>query len=402
MGRGFQKVPIRRERKQQVIISRKGSKMPKLFESTAINSMRLKNRFVRSATFEGMADTDGACTPQLTNLMAELARGEVAVIITGHAYISQQGKARHGQLGVYADELIPGLAQMTDAVHKEGGKILMQIAHAGCNSSVIPAGEKAVGPSAMEMPQGCSCREMTKAEISETIEDFMQAAVRAKKSGFDGVQLHGAHGYFISQFLSPFYNKRADEYGGSLENRARVVLAVLRGIRSAVGDKFPVLIKINSDDFLEGGFTKNEMVQVAAMLEKEGIDAIEVSGGTHLSPDEYSFSRKTGVVSEDKELYFREAARLYKDKINVPLVLVGGIRSYSVAEQVVNEELADYISLCRPLIREPRLIRRWQSGDTSRAACISCNECFKPVRAAEEVYCVAEAKLRRKQAEHPF
>jgi len=376
--------------------------MLKLFESTAINSMRLKNRFVRSATFEGMADTDGACTPQLTNLMAELARGEVAVIITGHAYISQQGKVRHGQLGVYADELIPGLAQMTDAVHKEGGKILMQIAHAGCNSSVIPAGEKALGPSAMEMPQGCSCREMTKAEISETIEDFMQAAVRAKKSGFDGVQLHGAHGYFISQFLSPFYNKRADEYGGSLENRARVALAVLRGIRSAVGDKFPVLIKINSDDFLEGGFTKNEMVQVAAMLEKEGIDAIEVSGGTHLSPDEYSFSRKTGVVSEDKELYFREAARLYKDKINVPLVLVGGIRSYSVAAQVVNEELADYISLCRPLIREPHLIRRWQSGDTSRAACISCNECFKPVRAAEEVYCVAEAKLRRKQAEHPF
>ena len=373
--------------------------MSKLFESTTINGMTLKNRFVRSATFEGMADTDGACTPQLTNLMTELAKGNVGLIISGYAYVNQQGKSRRGQLAVSAEELIPGLAQMTDAVHKESGKIVMQIAHAGCNSFVIPAGEKALGPSAMEMPQGCSCREMTKAEISETIEDFVKAAVRAKKSGFDGVQLHAAHGYFLSQFLSSFYNKRTDEYGGSLENRARVVLATLRGIRSAVGDNFPVLIKINSDDFLKGGFTKNEMVQVAATLEKEGIDAIEVSGGTHLSPSEYSFSRKTGVVSTDKELYFRDAARLYKDKINVPLLLVGGIRSYDVAEQVVNEGLADYISLCRPLIREPHLIRRWQSGDTSRATCISCNECFKPARATEGVYCVAEAKLRLKQAE---
>ncbi len=373
--------------------------MSKLFESSTINSMTLKNRFVRSATFEGMADTDGACTPQLINLMTELAKGRIGLIISGYSYVSQQGKSRVGQLGVSADEFIPGLAQMTDAVHKGDGKIVMQIAHAGCNSFVIPAGEKALGPSAMEMPQGCSCREMTRAEISETIEDFVKAALRAKKSGFDGVQLHAAHGYFLNQFLSLFYNKRTDEYGGSLENRARVVLATLRGVRSAVGDNFPVLIKINSDDFLKGGFTKNEMVQVAAMLEKEGIDAIEVSGGTHLSPSAYSFSRKTGVVPPDKELYFRDAARLYKDKINIPLLLVGGIRSYSVAEQVVNEGLADYISLCRPLIREPYLIRRWQSGDISRAACISCNECFESLRAAEGVYCVAEAKLRLKQAE---
>ena len=249
----------------------------------------------------------------------------------------------------------------------------------------------------MKMPQGCQCREMTKAEISETVEDFVKAAVRAKKANFDGVQLHGAHGYLISQFLSPFYNKRADEYGGSLENRAQLVLAILRSIRSALGDKFPVLIKLNSDDFLQGGFTKREMVQVAAMMETQGIDAIEVSGGTHLSPSEYSFSRKTGIVPQDEELYFPEAARLYKNKVNVPLLLVGGIRSFSVAEQIVNEGLADYVSLCRPLIREPNLIARWKYGDTRRAACISCNECFKPARAAEGVYCVAAAKLHRKQ-----
>ena len=371
--------------------------MSKLFESTSINGMILKNRFVRSATFEGMAGNNGECTRRLIDLMAELARGDVGLIVTGYAYISRKGKARSGQLGVHTDELIPGLAKMTEAVHKGGGKIVMQIAHAGCNSFVMPSGEKALGPSAMKMPQGCQCREMTKAEISETVEDFVNAAVRAKKANFDGVQLHGAHGYLISQFLSPFYNKRADAYGGSLENRAQLVLAILRSIRSALGDKFPVLIKLNSDDFLEGGFTKREMVQVAAMMETQGIDAIEVSGGTHLSPTEYSFSRKTGIVPEDEELYFPEAARLYKNKVNVPLLLVGGIRSYSVAEQVVNEGLADYVSLCRPLIREPNLIGRWKSGDTRRAACISCNECFKPVRAAEGVYCIAAAKLHRKQ-----
>ena len=371
--------------------------MSKLFDSTSINNMNLKNRFVRSATFEGMADTDGACTPQLINLMAELAKGEVGLIITGYAYISRQGRARDRQLGVCSDDLIPSLSRMTEAVHREGGKIVMQIAHAGCTSFVIPAGGRALGPSTMEIPQGFSSREMTKAEISEAIEDFAKAAVRAKKAGFDGVQLHAAHGYLISQFLSPFYNKRKDEYGGSLENRARVVLAALRGVRSAVGESFPVLIKINSDDFLEGGFTRNEMVQVAAMLEKEGIDAIEVSGGTHLSPGEYSFSRKTGIVSEDKELYFREAAELYKDKIKVPLLLVGGIRSWGVAEQVVNEGLAGYISLCRPLIREPYLIRRWQTRDIVRATCISCNECFKPTRTGEGLYCVTEAKLRGKE-----
>ena len=261
----------------------------------------------------------------------------------------------------------------------------------------VLTGEEPMGPSILQKADGNIGREMTAKDINETIAAFKDAAIRAQKAGFDGVQVHAAHGWMLSQFLSPVFNRRTDEYGGSLENRARVVLAALRGVRSAVGENFPVLIKINSDDFLEDGFTKNEMVRVAAMLEKEGIDAIEVSGGTHISPNEYSFSRKTGIVSEDKELYFREAAELYKEKITVPLLLVGGIRSWSVAEQVVNEGLADYISLCRPLIREPHLIRRWQTGDTGRATCISCNECFKPTRTGEGVYCVTEAKIRSKQ-----
>lgn len=371
--------------------------MTKLFESTTLNGMTLKNRFVRSATFEAMADENGTCKPELTNLLAELARGEVGLIITGFTFVSLVGRSRPGQTGIHKDELVPPLTELTRAVHKEGGTIVMQIMHAGCNSFSIPEGEYALGPSPKNMPQGCECREMTKAEISETIADFVNAAVRVKASGFDGVQIHGAHGYLLSQFLSPFFNKRTDEYGGSLENRARIVLECLRGIRAAVGDDYPVLIKINSDDYLDGGLNNEDMVGLAAMLEAESIDAIEISGGTHLSPEEYLFSRKTGIVSEEKELYFARAARLYREKIKVPSMLVGGIRSYGVAKRVIDEGLADYVSICRPLIREPDLIHRWRTGDTRRAECISCNECFKPVRNAEAVYCVAEAKLRQKK-----
>ena len=373
--------------------------MSEIFESTTINGLTLKNRFVRSATFEAMADDNGICKTELVDLLAELARGDVGLIITGFTYVNLIGRSRFTQTGVHTDKLIPELTKLTTAVHQEGGKIVMQIMHAGCNSFIIPEGHYALGPSPIKMPQGCECREMTKAEISETVADFVKAAVRAKKSGFDGVQLHGAHGYLLSQFLSPFYNKRTDEYGGSLENRARIVLECLKGIRSAVGNDYPIMIKINSDDYLEGGFNKEDMVQLAAILESEGIDAIELSGGTHLSPEQYLFSRKTGIVPEEKELYFAEAAGLYKQKIKVPLMLVGGIRSYGVAERVIKEGLADYVSLCRPLIREPHLIHRWQSGDTQRAACISCNECFTPVRSGQGIYCVAEAKLRRKQDE---
>ena len=372
--------------------------MTKLFESMTLNGMTLKNRFVRSATFEAMADENGTWKPELTNLLADLASGDVGLIVTGFTYVSLVGRSRLAQTGIHRDELILPFTELTKAVHEAGGKIAMQIMHAGCNSFTVPEGEYALGPSPIKMPQGCDVRAMTKAEISETVADFISAAVRVKASGFDGVQLHGAHGYLLSQFLSPFYNKRTDEYGGSLENRARIVLECLRGIRSAVGNDYPVLIKINSDDYLDGGLDNEDMVGMAAMLETEGIDAIEISGGTHLSSEEYLFSRKTGIVSEEKELYFARAARMYREKIKVPLMLVGGIRSYSVAEWVIDEGLADYVSLCRPLIREPHLIRRWQDGDIRRATCISCNECFTPVRNAEGIYCVAEAKLRSKRS----
>nr|HPI98937.1 NADH:flavin oxidoreductase [Synergistales bacterium] len=244
-----------------------------LFESTSINGMVLKNRVVRSATWEGLANEDGSCTSRLIDMMAELAIGKVGLIITGHAYVSPEGQASVRQMGVHRDELIHDLAEMADAVHREGGKILLQLAHAGSHGASKLTGIEPLGPSLPDEKWSFACREMTLDDINGTVEAFAKAAWRAKHAGFDGVQIHAAHGYLLSQFLSPFYNKRRDLYGGSLENRARLLLDVLTEVRSVIGEDLPILVKINSDDYLPGGFTVQEMVEVSGMLEKAGADA---------------------------------------------------------------------------------------------------------------------------------
>ena len=368
--------------------------MKKLFDKIKINQTELKNRFVRSATWEGLANPDGSCNEELVELMLKLAKGQVGLIITSHAYVNQTGQAGIRQLGIYSDQLISSYIKIVEKVHREGSKIIMQIAHAGGRASAQLIKSQPFGPSSLEIKDCMMCREITKSEIFQIIEDFKNAAVRAKKAGFDGVQIHAAHGYLLSQFLSPFFNKRKDEYGGSIENRARLILEILQAIRSELGKQFAILIKINSDDFIEGGFTQSEMVEVSALLEFAGIDAVEISGGTGLKISKYSSSRVSKSDSKEDEVYYRDAAKLYKGKITVPLILVGGIRSYEMAKELIEKDLADYISLCRPLIREPDLIKRWQEDDIKRATCISCNKCFVPTRAGKGIYCVVEKSNR--------
>jgi len=360
--------------------------MSKLFETTSINNINLKNRFIRSATWEGMADKEGFCTPQLIKMMENLAKGDIGLIITGHSYVSKEGQATPWQLGAYSRELLHGLNQMTDAVHKADGKIILQLAHAGCYAAVNLTGEEAIGPSVISDKKGEICREMTKDDIQRLIDDFVKGAELAHKSGFDGIQIHAAHGYLLSQFLSPLYNKRKDQYGGNIESRSRIITEIIQAIRNSVGDKFPVLIKINSEDFIEGGFTQDDMLKLSESLEKAGIDAIELSGGM-LNARKYNPVR-AGANSEDKEVFYKDAAKKYKEKIHVPLILVGGIRSFHVAEKLVNNGITDYISMSRPFIREPHLIKRWKSGDISKASCISDNKCFKPAMEGKGICCV--------------
>jgi 2,4-dienoyl-CoA reductase-like NADH-dependent reductase (Old Yellow Enzyme family) len=367
--------------------------MAQPFEPAAIGSLQLQNRFVRSATWEGMATENGAATPELNRLMAELAKGEVGLIISGHAYVQQKGQAGPRQLGAYDDKLTPGLGDMAKAVHEAGGKIALQLAHAGCHAAVHLSGKEAVAPSPWTGKNGGAAREISPGEIETLAMDFAAAALRAKTAGFDAVQIHAAHGYLLSQFLSPHYNHRTDEFGGSLENRSRALLAVYRAVRRAVGDGFPVLVKINSQDFVEGPvFTPEEMIAVSQMLSTEGIDAVEMSGGLVDSKPRLSPVRMGKIATEEEEGYYRDTAEKFKEMVDVPLILVGGIRSLSVARKLLAEEAADFVALSRPLIREPQLIRRWRMGDERRSECKSDNLCFRPTAEGKGIYCLVEAK----------
>ena len=371
--------------------------MSKLFEPGEINGMKLANRFVRSATWEGMAADDGACTLKLIDLMVNLAKGDVGLIISSHAYVSPEGQAGPWQLGVYDDRLIPELEAMTTAVHESGGKIVMQLAHAGYFANAKLTGQTPMAPSNAEGFAKGPRKEMKADDIQGVVKAYGAAAKRAQTAGFDGVQIHSAHGYLLSQFLSPAFNQRQDEYGGDIRNRARALIEVLREVRQTVGKYYPVLVKLNCQDFIENGLQPEDSLQTGKMLVENGIDAIELSGGVliggKLSPS------RMGIKSAEKEAYFQNEARAFKKNISVPLILVGGNRSFQVAEHLVNEGVTDYISLCRPLIREPDLIKRWKSGDLSKATCLSDNMCFEPARNGEGIYCLTEERIKKKKAE---
>lgn len=366
--------------------------MKELFESTNIKGMSLANRFIYSATWDGCADDNGFCTQRNINMLVERVNGGVGLIITGMAFVKPEGKAAPGQLAIYDDEFIDGLVKMAGAIHDVQGKVVLQLAHSGCYAPSALTGHEALGPSANDTDKFPQCREMTLQEINQVVEAFGKAAGRAKKAGFDGVQLHAAHGYLLCQFLSPFFNKRTDNYGGSIENRARILLEAFQAVRNEVGEEYPVLVKINSEDFVEGGLTQDEMLLVCAMLEKAGVDAIEMSGGTIYASGSFSSCRVGALDSPEKEVYYKDAAVRYKEKIRVPLMLVGGIRSFGVAEHLIRDSVADFISICRPLIREPNLIKRWKAGDTAPPTCIYCDGCFGPGIKGDGVHCIIEVQ----------
>jgi len=267
----------------------------------------------------------------------------------------------------------------------------MQLAHAGAHAAAHLSGIDAIGPSVFLADGKAMCQAMSKEDINRVVRAFGEAAARARRSGFDAVEIHAAHGYLLSQFLSPLVNRRTDEYGGGLANRGRMTLEVLRSVRHAVGRAYPVLIKLNSEDFAEGGFSVEEMLELSALLQYEGVDAIELSGGTRGGVGKYQHVR-FGAVSKANEAYYRDAARSFKQRVRVPLILVGGIRSPDVAERLVAEGTADYVAMSRPLICEPALVNRWKDGDTTKSACVSDNRCFDPIMCGEGVRCLLGEK----------
>jgi 2,4-dienoyl-CoA reductase-like NADH-dependent reductase (Old Yellow Enzyme family) len=366
--------------------------MSALFEKTTLKGMELKNRFVRSATWEGLAEEDGTCTPRLENLVADLARGEVGLIISSHAFITRQGQATPRQLGIERDACVAPLARMVAAAHAHGSKIVAQLAHAGRLTSRDLTGQPPLflSPSAGKDPSEYHLA--TTGDLRQLPGTFAAAARRAVEAGFDGVQLHAAHGYLLSQSLSPVFNKREDEYGGTPAHRARMLLETVAAVRKEVGEAYPLLVKLNCEDALDGGLSLDASLEIGRMLQRAGVDAIEVSGGTLVSGP-LSPSR-VKIDSEAREAYFRAAAKQFKAALNIPILLVGGIRSPQLAERLLAEGVADYFSMARPLIREPHLVKRWQAGDRRPSTCLSDNLCNKAAREGLGLHCVVEKRLQ--------
>lgn len=357
--------------------------MKKLFEKTKINQIELKNRFIRSATWENKADEKGHITDKLKLVYKNLARGQVGLIITGYAFVMEDEQPNPGMMGIYDDSFIPEYKELTNMVHNYGSKIILQLAYGGTQTTYRPENRVIWGPSAVrEMATGVIAKEMTKEDINVLIKAFGDAAVRAKKAQFDGVQIHGAHGYLLSQFLNPYHNQRTDQYGGSIENRARIIFEIYEEIRQRVGKDYAVLIKINCRDFVEKEFNFEECRYVCEQLTKRGIDAIEISGGIAAAKE--LRAGRSNIDTPEKEGYFKTYAGQIAEEISVPIILVGGLKSFSVIEQISTQTNIEYFSLSRPLLREPNLIQRWQEGDRTKSKCISCNQC----RSAEGNECV--------------
>ncbi len=365
--------------------------MPDVFDPIKIGGLELKNRFMRSATWDGTADETGQVTDASVALYTALGEGGIGLIVSGYTYVTPLGQAAGGQYSIHTDEMIPGLRRMVEASRRHGAKVATQIVHAGINSFSLPV--QGVECPAMSILSHVKTphREMPDEEIESIIDDFAAASVRACEAGFDAIQLHGAHGYLMSQIASPLYNQRQDRWGGSAENRRRFHVEVVRRIRKAIGDDFPLHIKFGPMDDQEGGMPLEEGIETAKQMVAAGMDAIEVSGGV----GEVNLARR---VDDPEVTPFRERAAVLKREIDAPVMLVGGIRTLETARDIVASGDADMVSLCRPFIREPRLVARWTSEDATPAKCISCYKCITQVGRGGHLECGQERSIREAAA----
>jgi 2,4-dienoyl-CoA reductase-like NADH-dependent reductase (Old Yellow Enzyme family) len=350
------------------------------FSSFSIGNIILKNRFMRSATFDGSADDQGMVTDMSVDLFRRLGQANIGLIVTGHAFVEEAGQAGPGQYGIHNDRTIPGLRRLVEAVHAGGGKIAVQISHAGINTGYLQGKGITALAVSVDTNREQAHREMTAADIERVLEAFGTAAGRAVMAGFDAVQLHAAHGYLLSQFLSPLTNKRQDEWGGTAEKRRRFHLEVVKRVRNATQDRIPLLIKFGVKDDVAGGLIIDEGLETARQMVTAGVAVIEVSGGL-------------GATSVVKGIaYFRERAAAVKRAVTVPVAAVGGIRSLDIVISILNSGDADLISMSRPFIREINLLNNWQKGNGLPAACISCSRCLVTARRGTSLNCAQDSR----------
>ncbi len=346
--------------------------MSKLFSAFMLGKLELKNRFVRSATTSYWSDEQGILTDPILDYYEQLAKGDIGLIIKGHSYITEKGKAHTGQSGLIDEKHIPRMMELTKMVHEYGSKIIAQLNHGGATSSADRA------TASVHKTENWESRELSVEDINNIVEDFGQAADNAIKAGFDGVQIHGAHGYLVSQFLSDIVNKREDDYGGTLEKRARLLFDIYDKIRSKLGLDAIIGIKLNCDDFApENGFGISDSIQVAKWLSDRGIDFIEISGGGFQQKPEIRKTRgRAEEASGYNEATWGEHARKIRDAVpKLPLILVDGIRSRSTMDNLLDNKIVDLISMSKPFINEPDFVKLLKSGQ-EKASCIDCRKCI--------------------------
>lgn len=378
-----------------------------LFNETKISGISVKNRIIRSATHDGLADENGAPNDKLISKYEYLAKNEIGCIITGYAAVSRNGVSPYpAMMKIYDDGVIGKYKELTDAIHRYGTPVILQIAHCGRQTSSKAIGMQKVAPSnVLHAFYPDKAKELTDAEIYGIIDDFVSASVRAEKAGFDGVQLHGGHGYLLHDFLSPYGNRRKDSWGGSLENRCRIVELIIKGIKEKTN--LPVWIKLSAEDNRKGGMNIESSVEICKRLEAAGCDAIEVSCGTvqdgmntmrsKLMPMDAVFKYREPCASFPKflnkialpaaklinplikqpsplENFNIENSSIIKKNVSVPVIAVGGIHKADDMEQFLADGKADFVSMCRPFICEPDLAKKLKNGQP-QAKCIMCNYC---------------------------
>ena len=389
-------------------------KQLKVLSPGKIGGLELRNRIIRSGCFEGMCPGGFPSDPLLEH-HREAVAGGTAMTTVSYCSVSFDGRGFDSEMWM-REEIVPGLRRLTDAVHLEGAAASIQLGHCGYFSNKSVIGRRPLGASR----KFCTFRyafaqEMTEEEITRVTEDFGKAATLATKAGFDAVEIHAGHGYLLSQFLSPYTNRRQDRYGGSLENRMRFPASVIKHVRETVGADFPILIKMNLRDGFKGGLELDEAIEVAKRYEAEGASALIPSGGFTAKTPFYmmrgriplkewihgpkSLLEKVGLLLFGsilvqtypfEELFFMEDSLKVREAVSIPLVLIGGICSIDNMEKAMQEGF-DFVQIGRALIRDPDLVRRMERGDWQTSQCDHCNRCVAEMENGG-VWCVSKVK----------
>jgi 2,4-dienoyl-CoA reductase-like NADH-dependent reductase (Old Yellow Enzyme family) len=343
----------------------------KAFVKNIIGKVTVKNRLVRSAAGSGVASKEGYVTDDVRKWYEKVADGGAGLIISEMMTAWDDGNFPENYLRIDDDVYIDGLTSVADIVHKRNSKIIAQIGNYG---SLLhwEANKPPVGPSKIKDEiSGITAKALSEKEIREIINYFIDAAIRAEKAGFDGVQIHAAHGFLLNKFINPYYNRRNDAYGKDTEGRSKIIVDIHNGISKACGDKFLVLLKINSSDFIDEdyGFKFDESRKVCNYLSSVGFDAIEISSG--LAGGKITPARPINEVA-----YNLEHTKIISEDIQTPVILVGGIRSFDIAEEILSSTSIHSIAMTRALTYEPELIKRWEEEGKVKSKCIACNKCF--------------------------